>query len=796
MASAQVISNPRKLGHLEAGKKKLEEFRKKKAEGRAKKAASTGQLVSADTDQYEKSSENSEHVRDGSTSGTYTSPSGLGMAPETKAAYSFESTDIGASNEIHATSSVLAESGHSLYDDSKRYAGKGASEKSESSGFSESVYYDHGRESGELSHKVETKIGSSDDSSADQFNAFNITNKSPNIYMDNNHSNFHSFLKDQSIQDRYSSKVNASNPETYGVTPVRTLEKSEKVIEQSTLGVPSSSANTSGLREGAAAGTGFYHSGNMYHDNAMYSGGRKMDDRLENHFDVDSARLRSSKSSYESSSLAYKSSQYQEPFSSAGYGTSSGRSRPSFLDSLGVSRVSSSSHVPDGEPKKAEPPAFRNSQIQSTDIPGFSLDRAVSEFKTADQSFKPSTPDYYTGNELSMNSASPNDAKQTSPNNAKQMSEKAGDYHAQRGHEFTVKKDEDFTALEQHIEDLTQEKFSLQRALDTSQTLAQSLAAENSSLTDSYNQQGKVVSQLRSDIERLEKEIKAQLLAFESLKMEFANAQLECNAADERAKILASEVIGLEEKALRLRSNELKLGKQLENMDSEMTSYKRKVSILEKERQDFQSTIDALQEEKKLLQSKLRKASTDGKVNDSKKTSAQRSVSTSTEDIGEMVTSTINPLQDRETSAVLATDASISPMLPEDGGLNVPDASADIPHDQLRMIDNINSLISELALEREELVGALKIESSNCLKLKDLNKDLSQKLEAQTQRLELLTAQRMAAGDALARPIDTHSMQDTVESVDEGDEVVERVLGWIMKLFPGGPAKRRPSKRL
>lgn len=30
--------------------------------------------------------------------------------------------------------------------------------------------------------------------------------------------------------------------------------------------------------------------------------------------------------------------------------------------------------------------------------------------------------------------------------------------------------------------------------------------------------------------------------------MEYASIQLECNAADERAKLLASEVIGLEEK--------------------------------------------------------------------------------------------------------------------------------------------------------------------------------------------------------------------------------------------------------
>ncbi|KAG4134584.1 hypothetical protein ERO13_D08G165950v2 [Gossypium hirsutum] len=50
-------------------------------------------------------------------------------------------------------------------------------------------------------------------------------------------------------------------------------------------------------------------------------------------------------------------------------------------------------------------------------------------------------------------------------------------------------------------------------------------------------------------MESLQEEIKAQLVELESFKMEYANAQLECNATDERANILASEVIGLEEKA-------------------------------------------------------------------------------------------------------------------------------------------------------------------------------------------------------------------------------------------------------
>lgn len=39
-------------------------------------------------------------------------------------------------------------------------------------------------------------------------------------------------------------------------------------------------------------------------------------------------------------------------------------------------------------------------------------------------------------------------------------------------------------------------------------------------------------------------------MQLEAFRNEYANAQLECNAADERSKLLASEVIGLEEKVV------------------------------------------------------------------------------------------------------------------------------------------------------------------------------------------------------------------------------------------------------
>ncbi|VAH83434.1 unnamed protein product [Triticum turgidum subsp. durum] len=281
-------------------------------------------------------------------------------------------------------------------------------------------------------------------------------------------------------------------------------------------------------------------------------------------------------------------------------------------------------------------------------------------------------------------------------------------------------------------------------------------------------------------------------LALETIRSEYANAQLECNAADERGKVLAAEVILLEDKALKLRSNELKLEKEVEGLNSEISSYKRKVSSLEKERQHLQSTVEALQEEKKLLHSKLRNIPVSEKVNVIEKPSVhKRDASTATEDLdtgesssSQTLTSTSDPLQDVGTSVSQFNNMSDFP--------SFGDASSSIPEDQLRMIDNINSLMSELAVEREELMRALRIESSNCSKLKELNRDLTQKLETQTHRLELLTSERMANENVLARPVDTH-FNDATMYADEGDEVVERVLGWIMKLFPGGP-KRRTSK--
>ncbi|KAL0926748.1 hypothetical protein M5K25_002995 [Dendrobium thyrsiflorum] len=772
MASAQVLTNSatssRKQGHLEAGKKKLEEFRRRKAEGRAKNAGSTGQLQSIDGGSNEKFSRNEENVVDGTSSSTSTGFSGSHTTPVQKEAFSSTDKHVISSNENTQMNKPF--------------------EKSSYTGFVNG-YHDHWEVRSEFSDNEQSKFETTSTATSNQFDAFDSVRTNVNPEESSGSLSLYPAPLDESRNSSaLVSYLDASNTTTG-------LQKAEGASAENRLELPSTLLSSSSTSKDSVPVSGVYNPGSFNNKGLVdtQAGRKTISESISQRLNLGSASWHSSEPSLTDSSLPIRRSQEAHLSSSTAYGVTSSRSRPSFLDTLGVSRASSTSHVPLSELQKANSPvSFSDSMVQSADVYFPSLQQPFTNANSVQQ-FPSSSPSVLVDKNVNSFALS-NDIL---------MLETSREYQ-QGGHEVLVPKKDDFSALEQHIEDLTQEKFTLQRALDTSRTLADSLAAENSSLTETYNHQAKVVSELKSEIERLQEEVKDQLRAVESLKLEYSNAQLECNAADERAKILASEVIGLEEKALRLRSNELKMEKQSENLSSEIASYKRKVSILEKERQDFQSTINAMQEEKKLLQAKLRKASSNLKFdNATTVSSSRRDMSTSTDDLGDDIDRQTkeeeilasNTMSVRNNTALndLVTTTSF---LTDGISVYLPDVSVGIPSDQLRMIDNISSLMSELAQEKEELMQALTIETSNSSKLKDLNKELSRKLEAQTQRLELLTAQRMANENSLTRPTNTDNIPDTMEYADEGDEVVERVLGWILKFFPGGSSKRRTSKLL
>ncbi|CAA3009246.1 BLISTER-like isoform X1 [Olea europaea subsp. europaea] len=713
MASAQVL---KKQEHLEAGRKKLEEFRRKKAAEKAKKITSASQHDVSNVVLNEKQPLETEFFRPTDFSGAGISDAagagGLGSLAivaknETKESDIVQKSGFSSSNDTLANSSFLANNDVNLPILAQSNL-HGTEFKGDTS--HHSTYYEVDKQSNTSEgHKKALSLGNSGTSVVLETDLFPENSIS-------------TFLQDKlGYDDRVASNTTSSSYQdvrnsTFGVGQKFPFMGENKFSDPVAIGGSTNNVSTWPKSNGYA---GF-------------------------------------------SSDAQISSNHALPSPPA----TGRRSRPSFLDSINISRGPS-----------ASPPL-------------------IVEAKTDSFSSKV----YPVG---SLGSSVPQDTANSfvASSNGVDLFNHVMENSMENKHDlYSRKQNEDFAALEQHIEDLTQDKFSLQRALEASRTLAESLAAENSTLTDSYNQQGSIVNQLKFDLENLQAEIKAQLTELEAVKIEYTNAQLECNAADDRAKLLASEVIGLEEKALRLRSNELKLERQLENSQAEISSYRRKMSSLEKDRQDLQSTIDALQEEKKLLQSKLRKVSASGKSVDFKKSpSNTKDVSTSTEDLADErdADTTLKALNlDNFCSASLGDDASSSQFLHENGSFNIEDLSSSIPSDQLRMIQNINTLIAELALEKDQVTQAFLAESSQSSKLMELNKELTRKLEAQTQRLELLTAQTMANDNIPARQLDPRIVRDETPFADEGDEVVERVLGWIMKLFPGGPSRRRTSKLL
>ncbi|XP_068648144.1 protein BLISTER-like isoform X2 [Aristolochia californica] len=806
MASAQVLPNSgsssRKQGHLEAGKRRLEEFRRKKAEGQARKLPSAGKLQSADVDQKDKLSRESEIEKvlafDGDTSLGDVMSSHVPAASviDSQAVKPLQSNEPHLLNDRDDRASVSSDKYVTSFDGFIEQNSEHLQVKfSDGPGFPKSVYTykEHWREEGnpdlgftgsesKLKHMVEPEQDAgpiySSPNNVENFRQSSFLPSSKDQLEGNGNSALESSLK-------LPNSSSSSSPFTSSST-----ERSSSGLQQSMLAFPSAltrpglSSNSEGfaLRDETSIG-GSSNSRNVWFSEM---GAKKLNNTFDHQPTVESAQRGMSGNS---------SSVHIPSFMSE---TVTGRSHPSFMDSLNVARALS---VPDflfNESEKVEAHSpFSNSKVHSAELlPALGLQQSTMVPESQKNVVNSTSSDLSCTNVLFSGA-----------------SVSLRDDHFLMKQQFpAANKDEDFGALEQHIEDLTQEKFSLQRALEASRALAESLAAENSSLTDSFNQQGTVVNQLKSDMEWLQEEIKDQLAVLEAVRMEYANAQLECSAADERAKILASEVIGLEEKALRMRSNELKLERDLENSSTEINSYKRKVSGLEKDRRDMLSTIEALKEETKLLQSKLRKASANGIVIDTGRAPAiTKNVSTSTVDLeplateetsnsfevgtGEANTSFSNTIETG--SAVALSNSTNSLSLPsETRDDQLLETSAVIPSNHQRTINNINSLISELALEKEQLLQALAVESSDNSKLKDLNKELLHKLEAQTQRLELLTAQRMANENIQLQAADSQNVQDNTVYADEGDEVVERVLGWIMKLFPGGPSKRRTSKLL
>lgn len=421
MASAQVMPNSavassRKLGHLEAGKRRLEEFRKKKAEGKSKKTASAGQLLSPDVN-----------------NNVDRSPSDVDNILRA------EASRINATSQISNSVSLNFDGTTDVEFKSKHLVVDGVAELPKDYVTANSVDDDYflKRDSG---LPIDIEIGSK-------------------------------------LSDRSSNQEESASHSTFSSSKFEIKNDFVSHEDSSPLLQHWADANSS------------------------------RNDLSGQHLDVGSQRwLLPQYSSVDSGSTLRNSSAQLPSSSSTSFPAASWRTRSSFHDFLNKPKPSSSatssttttitttSHSLFSEAAKAD-----------SDVPLKSLKFSNPEVHQLSPQRSPSK--YFQG----MND--PFLSSSDSKNDGYQRKEIKDD-NGKRLPDFPIStKDEDFAALEQHIEDLTQEKFSLKRALESSRSLAESLTSENSSLTENYNQQRKIVNELKSEMDHMREEIRSHLVS-------------------------------------------------------------------------------------------------------------------------------------------------------------------------------------------------------------------------------------------------------------------------------------------
>ena len=131
---------------------------------------------------------------------------------------------------------------------------------------------------------------------------------------------------------------------------------------------------------------------------------------------------------------------------------------------------------------------------------------------------------------------------------------------------------QEFLDLRTHIDELTEEKYALQRCLEQQTTVADRLADENESLTKRLNQVAASHEAAAREIEARQQEVLRARDAVAEAVAERDAYEMSAREATERVRSLAEEVIELEERLLKATSETLKFKSKCEEMESTISS--------------------------------------------------------------------------------------------------------------------------------------------------------------------------------------------------------------------------------
>ena len=163
-------------------------------------------------------------------------------------------------------------------------------------------------------------------------------------------------------------------------------------------------------------------------------------------------------------------------------------------------------------------------------------------------------------------------------------------------------------ALQRVIDDMTRERMALQRGLDKQQALMQTLAEENERFTTELNARAEEAARLRDANGRATAAIRARddalALAVEARDVAKAAAL----DAHERAARSAVETVELEEKLRAARSEALRLRSEMEREMTDRERRDRAARAATADRDEMATAIEGLRREREFLRAKLRDA--------------------------------------------------------------------------------------------------------------------------------------------------------------------------------------------
>eukprot|EP01026_Neomeris_dumetosa_P043801 TRINITY_DN3679_c0_g1_i11.p1 TRINITY_DN3679_c0_g1~~TRINITY_DN3679_c0_g1_i11.p1 ORF type:complete len:555 (+),score=106.43 TRINITY_DN3679_c0_g1_i11:86-1666(+) len=318
--------------------------------------------------------------------------------------------------------------------------------------------------------------------------------------------------------------------------------------------------------------------------------------------------------------------------------------------------------------------------------------------------------------------------------------------------------------LQLFIDELTREKYELMRGLEKQNQITTDLASEQAVAGDRLIAQQRLNEELKEQLDKQGKELQALQMAHLAFAGERDAARQALEESQQRARELAAEIVHMEDNVQRSQLDVATREKGMDEIRKQVVDLENKLRNADKNRQNLEAKISQLEADKKNLMVRLRDLALNKGLKEKESTrsiflnastqtegqqqmqnnvvaqniqnqehgnqdgqNVQRKVST------ELVQQALQRLRQKEPQQVPQVLEELSEYLPSRSIFSLPEQ---ILSDQQTVLQGINQLVENLESERKQLHQFIRSKDEEIMELKTSNKDLLQKIESQTQRLE------------------------------------------------------------